>query len=222
MYRILALLFAGMLTTQGVAHAKEQDCTLAGQKPGYYSRLGVVLCFQDSERGMRHLEVPSPDGTVTLRVDGSQGSFFEKGRQTGPAFTVAADEEVVWSSDSKALLTTVSLGGLGPAKTGVLYVHADSASLPDLTKLVQDDFAARHKGKPCNQNVNVGALTWEEKTTRAVLVAEVPSSSACGAMMGHFEAYELSLPDGKILARYTMEKTIQKWRTLLPPTLTSR
>jgi hypothetical protein len=197
----------------------QHGCTKAGERPGFYSKLGIILCSQDADTKQRHLEIPSPDGSVILLVDGNDARFIERGAQVGPSWTVGPnEEEIIWSPDSRAVITTLSLGGLGPVTAGIGYVHQEtSPSAPDITRAIQKDFASRHPNDPCTSNVNVGGLTWEEGSRKAVFLAEVPSSSSCGRMMGYFEAYVVSIPEGTIVAQYVQKETLKRWRKVLVP-----
>ena len=179
------------------------------------------MCFQDIDKEIRHLEVPSPDGSTMLVVDGYEGKFNKRGQSAGKSFTLGRDEEVIWSPDSQAIIVSLSLGGTGPVAAGVVYVSPRGFEAPDVTKAIRKDFASRHPNVPCNESVNVAGLSWEGSSLRAVFLAEVPSSSACGDLMGRFEAYVVSLPDGKILTRYTQNDTVKRWRKVLSPQMLS-
>ncbi len=198
------------------ARPPQHGCPKGGTHGGIYSKLGVALCFQNVERDQRHLEILSPNASVSLIIDGYQGKFVQNGGQIGNTFEVASDSQVIWSPDSRAVLLTFSLGGLGPVKTGILYVHPDAvAGTPDLTSLVQKNFAAHHSSEPCAKDVNVGALSWSADSQHVILIAAVPSSSSCGASMGNFEAYDVSPQNGQVLAWYSEKDAIRKWRKIL-------
>jgi hypothetical protein len=216
--RGLACFVMGLVSLTAASSAQEHPCPLAGEKPGMYSRLGTILCFQDVDAERRHLEIPSPDGSILLLVDGTTGKIIKDGRQLGPSFDIGIEEtDVIWSPDSRALITTLSLGGLGPVSAGVSYIDDDlRPEVPSITKLIQKDFVLRHPDEPCNKSVNVGGLTWEG-SDKVVFIAEIPSSSSCGKMLGYFETYVVSIPGGKILARYSHKQTVKRWRSILAP-----
>jgi hypothetical protein len=216
--RGLACLVMGLVSLSAASSAKEHSCPTTGEKPGMYSRLGTILCFQDVDAERRHLEIPSPDGAVLLLVDGTTETVVKGGRQLGPSFDIGTEEtDVIWSPDSRAVITTLSLGGLGPVSAGVSYIPDGlRPEVPSITKLIQKDFALRHPDRPCNENVNVAGLTWEG-SHKAVFAAEVPSSSSCGKMIGYFEGYVVSIPEGKILARFSHKQTVKRWRSILAP-----
>jgi hypothetical protein len=206
-----------------VARSQQQGCPKVGQRHGAYSNLSVTLCFQDADKGARHLEIASPNGAIQLVVDGNEGKFTQNGESIGGPFLIANDSEIIWSPDSRAILLTFRLGGLGPVKTGVLYVHPEaSPNASDITKLIQKEFFSRHPDGFCSKDVNVGALSWDNSSQKAVLIAEVPSSSSCGDMLGYFEAYEVAIPEGRVLARYSQKDTVKRWRKILAPDILAK
>lgn len=193
-------------------------CPNSGEKSGFYSQLAINLCFQDDESERRHLEIPSPDGSVVLVVDGYRGKFVEKGHQIGEQLLIMRNSDVIWSPDSRAVVLTSSLGAIGPVTAAVIYVHTELfQEEPDITNLVQQEFASHHPHGPCSKEVNVGGLSWEPGSKSAVFLAQVPPSSSCGGMLGYFEAYVVTLPKARIVARYPQKDAIQHWRKILRP-----
>ena len=49
---------------------------------------------------------------------------------------------------------------------------------------------------------NVGAIKWDGGSSRLLIAIEVPPHSSC-ASMGTFRAYEISVPEGRVLRQYT-------------------
>jgi hypothetical protein len=222
--RGLVCLVMGLVSLSATPSAQERPCPITGEKPGMYSRLGTILCFQDVDAKRRHLEIPSPDGSILLLVDGTTEKVIKDGRQLGPSFDIGIEEtDVIWSPNSRAMITTLSLGGLGPVSAGISYISDGlHPEVPSINKLIQKDFALRHSDGPCSKNVNVAGLSWED-SDKVVFIVEVPSSSSCGKMMGYFEAYVVSIPGGKIVARYSHKQTVKRWRSILaPPMLDDR
>jgi hypothetical protein len=206
----LLLALGGLFTGPPRVYA---DCPEIGDKPGSFSKLSVDLCFQNEESELRHLEIPSPDGSLLLVVDGQQARLFSKGHVVGLPFSVAHDEEIIWSSDSRALLFTLSFGAAGPVSTGFSAVQeATSTGSPDLTATIRRDFVSHHSDDACHRSVNVAGLTWLDGSAKAVLIAEVPPSPQCEEAGGYLEAYVVSFPDGRIVERYSMSETIRRWR----------
>jgi hypothetical protein len=110
-----------------------------------------------------------------------------------------------------------SLGGEGPGTAGVIYVRQEAPGVPDITDLIIKDFASRHPDSICSDAANVGGLSWVDGSDRAVFIAQEPSSSSCGSLIGYWESYVVSIPQGKILARYSKKETVRRWRKILVP-----
>jgi hypothetical protein len=202
-----------------IAVAKHEKCPKSGT-PGDYSQQSVELCYQDWKTKQRHLAIPSPDGSVMLAVEGDTAQLQVKGVPVGEPFLVLADEEWIWSPDSRALVATSIFGSSGPSAAGVIIVAGNQPHL-DVAKDVERDFAARHSSLPCAEYPNTAGLTWVEDSRKLVLVAEVPVSPRCEKADGYFEAYVVSVPEGKILRRYSMKETITRFRKVLGPSLLS-
>ncbi len=198
-----------------VADPQEEICPAAGHTPGGYSQISVDLCYQDGDK--RHLKIDSPDRSVTLVVNDNSGQLYRNGKTIGNSFSTLDDQEWLWSPDSRAAILTTSMGSAGPVIAGVSFV-GDVPAVRDVMKPIQTDFAARHTGIPCSDEPNIAGLGWVKGSTEAVLVAEIPSTH-CEPADGYFEAYVMSIPEGKILRRYSMNETVKQFRELLGPIL---
>ena len=183
-----------------------------------YSNVAVDLCFQDGKTGERHLRIVSPGGAIVLVVDGDHGQLYAHGKSLGAKFTIMPDEQWIWSPDSRAVITTISLGAEGPVSSGISFV-SDTPKVPDIMDEIRKDFATRHPNDRCRNDINVGGLTWLEGSGRAVLVAEVPSSGLCMENGGYFDAYVVSVPEGRIVAWYPMKEVVKRWHSILGPLL---
>src|SRR5215470_5782959 len=83
------------------------SCPHEGRRPGDYSQLSVELCFQEWRRNeRRHLEVPAPDHSVVLTVDGESGQLYRDRQPLGRPFTIASYVDWLWSPDSRAMIVT--------------------------------------------------------------------------------------------------------------------
>jgi hypothetical protein len=203
-----------------IAAARQEKCPEFGGKPGEYSQLSVELCYEDWGTNQRHLEIASPDRSVMLVVKGESARLQVKGLPVGEPFEVTRDEEWIWSPDSRAVVVTYILGSSGPSGASVRFVDSGQ-SVPEVAEDVGRDFSVRHADLPCAQKPNIAGLTWLDDSKKLVLVAEVPPSLRCEKADGYFEAYIVSIPEGKILRRYSMEETITRFRKVLGPWLLS-
>jgi len=228
MSRLLAiLLISGCVS--GVAHGQQSTCPETGARPGdedTYSQLSVRLCWQDFANGKRHLRIWSPDHSVLLSVDGENAQLYKNGRALGGDFKVG-DEEWLWSPDSRAIILTTHLANASEEIASVDFIPevAGMAVIPhppeDVMKTIQKDFAARHRQLKCVGDTNVGGLKWLDRSKKAILIAEIPPSPHCENDDGYFEAYVLSIPEGRILQRYSMTETVTRFRDVLGPRLVS-
>jgi hypothetical protein len=185
-------------------------------RAGDFSRLSIDLCFQDAENERRELELPSPDHSLRLVVNGEDGQVYARGQKVGPSFAITRDEEIIWSPDSRALLFTISFGAAGPVLANFGTVQRASTDKDtDVTQTIRVDFASRHSKDRCHAEANVGGLAWLDGSRKAVFVAEVPPSPQCEKDGGYFEGYVVSFPDGSILERHSMKETIRRWRGVL-------
>ena len=215
MIRKFEWMLAILAALSPTAAAQQTSCPEIGNKPGLTSKLAVYLCFQDEDSKIRHLEIPSPDGSVLLVVDGNEAKFTENGRVISGPFLVVDDADIIWSPDSRAIILDFSLGGQGPGRAGVIYVRQEVADVPDITELIVNDFVSRHPGNLCSDAANITGLSWVNGSNSAVFIAQEPSSSSCGSLIGYFEAYIVSIPEGNILARYSQRETVRRWRKTL-------
>ena len=199
-----------------------QYCPLTGSKPGSWSKLSSAVCY-DQSNDQLHLKVLSPDKQKSVLVEGrhadhqslfisSNGVNIEK---LQPAFLGI---EVLWSPDSRGLALTICSGSSGPCGTRTTL----DGGRESLSDIVTAAFSAGHKADPCYTEANVGALTWEQGSEKIVLIAEVPPSPQCnGHHDGYFEAFVVSVRDGKILSRVSMQETVHRWHSILGSRLRS-
>lgn len=192
-------------------------CPVGGQ-PGVYSKLSTYLCFQDLQTGRRHLDVASPNEQVHYVINGDHGRFYLRGRAIGKRFSVGRDEEIIWSPDSKAIITTLSFGSAGPTSAGVAYVNEERlGSLPDVTQEIRRGFALRHPKLECADNANVAGLGWMHDSTTALFVAQIPPIPDCGRTWGYFDVYAVSVRTGRIVGVYPMAEALMRFKRLLGP-----
>lgn len=199
-----------------LASAQKLKCSDSGA-PGDYSKLGTSLCWQRWNE-VRHLNIWSPNHMVLLKVDGNEGRLYRDDQAFGEVFRFLADEEWLWSPDSKAAILTTSVISPAPVIAGV-NVFGSKEAMPDVTKIIQRDFLKHHPNVVCARQVNVAGLTWFGGSKQAVLVAEVPPSPRCEKADGYFEAYVIAVPQGTIVHRYSMAESIERFYDALGPAL---
>ncbi len=192
------------------------DCPTSG-RPGFrLSKISTNLCFQDLKNKHRHLYIPSPDGSVVLIVDGYEGKFVKNGKTLGHPFRVSEGEDIIWSPDSTAIMVTKNLDE-DLFSTHLAYTDPKRPEPPDITTLVQKDFALRHPCVTSSENVATLGLIWQKGSRQIVLVALLPESCS-GDTTDGFEAYVIAIPEGTILGRYSKSAAQKKWhKAMLPP-----
>jgi hypothetical protein len=136
-----------------------------------------------------------PNGYEIIRRVGIKANGMEYRTDIGDL----VDSEVGWSPDSKAFFVTYSDGGnIGTFHVKVFHVNIsglrESEPIPNgRNLLVPKCFDPEYP--------NVGAIKWLKDSSRLLIAVEVPPHSSC-ASMGTFRAYEISVPDGKVLKQY--------------------
>jgi hypothetical protein len=204
------------------------NCPTSGH-PGFrLSKVSTNLCFQDLNNKYRHLYLPSPDGSVLLIVDGYEGRFVKNGKTLGQLFRVAEDEDIIWSPDSTAMMVTMHLD-MDLFSTNLAYTDPKRSPPPDITTLVQKDYASRHPCVTSSQSVAILGLSWQKGSRQAVLVALLPESCSGDDRTDNFDAYVIAIPEGAILAatlkvlrRRNGTKRCCRHRRPLPKILISR
>jgi hypothetical protein len=147
----------------------------------------------------RRAYIPNTDEDVEMRISAHFGK--ERFRTELSGFGA----EILWAPDSTAFAVNETEGGGGIGqRTYVFYISSEGLRKLDVSMPVEKAFG--HPGK-CEIAVppNTAILAW--LTPHRVLVgAEVINVSLC-EHMGTFLAYEVSLPDLKILNVFTQSET---------------
>lgn len=120
--------------------------------------------------------------------------------------------EVSWSPDSAAFFVTYSdTGAVGQYHLLVYRLTEGGINpiepIPDGSKLFKPHCAT--PGPP-----NVGGIRWGADSTSILVAVEVPATSDC-ASMGTFRAFEITLPEGKLLRAYDQLEAKKQFRDSL-------
>jgi hypothetical protein len=215
---LLALLGSGTHPRQN-----SMSCSEAGQ-PGVFSKYSTELCFQDIETQQRHLEIASPDGTARYVVNGDEGQFYVRGKAIGSRYLVGNDEDLIWSPDSHAVITTICFSAEGMCSSDVSYIDGRAKPLtPAVTRTIRHSFVSRHPARShlaCGSagDIVVAGLGWLDND-RPLFTAQIASSPRCGDDWGYFDVYVLSFPQGKILHVYPMPEALKRFTRFLGPGL---
>ena len=184
-----------------VVSAVGQD-TLPRQS-GLYSRTATwiwsrsdafTLTAPDKTNAIEVAPIAHVEGDATTVV-----TVRAHGRKYKTAIGAWVNAEAAWAPDSKAFFVTYSDGGnVGTYHMKVFYVEA-----PGLRVIEPVPNGRRLFVPTCfdPEVPNIAAITWGRDSSRIVIAVEVPPHSSC-ASMGTFRAFEISLPEGKVLKRY--------------------
>ena len=175
---------------------------------GSYSRDAASVCsLPESSPSIR---IPSPDGKKAIAVAPDHDPQLPRttltvqafGKKFQADFTWSPDCEVAWSPDSRAFFATYTTGGaVGGFVTQIFFVRPTGLDVIEPTKAVVKDFMSRPHYCYWDEGPNLGTITWLGDSSRLLLAAEVLPHSNCEDM-GTFRAYEVAVPDGRILRTY--------------------
>jgi hypothetical protein len=176
---------------------------------GMFSRSAIPIWDRIFDKTLlpQPVRVPSPNRAQTLVA-----KYFETKSHSGVElvllrrkqavwrcrFEPAVGIEVRWAPDSQAFFVTTSNAGRnGWYGTSVFFVTGETVSSLDVSPTILNAF-----GHPvlCGwaEDPNVVGIRWSGDSKRLVVAAEIVHHSVCDSF-GTFHAYEISLPDGRIL-----------------------
>jgi hypothetical protein len=151
--------------------------------------------------------IPSPDGNNAIRItratnpDGDHQVVVKAySREYKTEIGSLVNAEVAWSPDSKAFFVTYSDGGnVGTYHVKVFYVTKSGL------RIIEPVVSGRKLFAPTcfdPESPNVAAIKWTGLDSSRLLIALlVPNHSSC-ASMATFRAFEIMLPDGRVIDRF--------------------
>jgi hypothetical protein len=122
------------------------------------------------------------------------------GREFKTEIGSLVNSEAAWSADSRAFFVTYGDGGsVGTYHVKVFYVTKSGL------RIIEPIVDGRKLFAPIcfdPEFANVGAIKWMGPDSSRLLIAvEVPPHSSC-VSMGTFRAFEITLPEGKVIERF--------------------
>jgi hypothetical protein len=182
--------------------------------------------------------IPSPDHRFVA------GIYCHKQKSSDPIFSItvkgdasrmyeaALDEgahELLWASDSRAFFIDGSTSAYAGFFVTVYQIDSQGhirketvthAAQKDVVMIFPPCNAANISKEDCariesNPEYNMSGLAWADGSSAIDVFAEVPCSSSYGGIMCQIQGYELSVPDGKILKRYTPSEMNDQWRAFM-------
>jgi hypothetical protein len=220
----LNLLFWWLVTISAAAWGQAPDCPSGAA--GRWSVQALDLCT--SVNGTvpdltRSIRVPSPDGQKIIRIEKDQWWLIVTGQKIPlkphNAY-VTYPAEIAWAPDSKAFYVTQSDGNIAGFHTIIYQLEGKQIRSLDLNRLLHRDFDRRHKcvfydgGKDVGEDPNIGGLQWIDGSRSLLFIAEIPPHSLCPEP-GYFGGYLVSIPDRRIMSRYSPQQLMTDWATVL-------
>ncbi|HET7175605.1 MAG TPA: hypothetical protein VFK21_06295 [Gammaproteobacteria bacterium] len=175
-----------------------------------YSAMAITGC------GRSEALLGSPDGKLKLThskdATGARHWQAETAAGARPLETRAWPcPEFLWAPDSSALAVTYREGGdAGDSHMGVYRFGSDTKDPIDVTAAAEADFLAHRPRCAAMPEPNLAAVAWLEGANRLLVAAQVPRHSDCDDR-GTFALYEVSVPDGKVLAKYGQLEAKQRF-----------
>jgi hypothetical protein len=186
---------------------------------GSFSAVAQNAC-QGVKTPPADLKTRSPDGKIAIVVrstkDDSQTFAVDK---AGKQFTVPTAgwpcPEIGWSSASDRFFLNYSDGGnVGTFHVAVYHLAKGKLEAISLTQAVNRDFAERYPKCFRPETPNIVGIAWSKDATRMLLAAQVLPHSNCDNM-GTFMMYEVAVPNGAIIRRFSQAEAKTSFRKLL-------
>jgi len=223
--RFALLLFADavLATANAAAQLPAHRDWFALPGNGTFSRAAQNMC-ETVARTPPDLFIRSPNGKITVvtRATAEDAKTFAVDA-AGRTFPITSEgwpcPEIGWSASSDRFFVTYSDGGA----IGSYHVAAYALANGKLTELpvaadVSRDFLTRYPKCFRPETPNVAGIAWSRDASRLLVAAEVLPHSNCDEM-GTFRVYEVAVPGGKIVRRYSQIEAKKLFRRLLGPEL---
>jgi len=166
----------------------------------------------------------SPDGKLKLtQSTDAAGARFWQAETAAGAVSLETHAwpcpEFLWAPDSSALAVTYRVGAnAGGSRMGIYRFGSEAKGPIDVTAAAAADFTAHYPRCPVKEEPNFAAIAWLDGASRLLVAAQVPRHSGCDDR-GTFALYEVSVPDGKVLAKYGQLEAKRRFGDKLGPEL---
>jgi hypothetical protein len=213
----------------------------AGSDPAIWAKSGIPIegtC--DGSIPAVSPPVKSPDKTVevalrckTLNREVTEVALIV--RHSGRVWEIALPmtvrdqwrpQELLWSPDGQQFIINGSENAYAGDAFVVIDLHDPNPTAKEITESAQRDMvkrfppckAANHVEDLCRRmerdpQFNMSAITWTRDSHAVVVMAEVPSSSTYGGIMGQVEGYEIDSASGRILKRLNATELKTRWQS---------
>lgn len=189
------------------SHAAVYACEAATPDPAGFA-------FESPDRKRRIGARPVPDGEVTLYTvtdDDGRERIIDTAAWNCP--------EIGWSPASDRFFITYSDGGLvGNYQVSAYRIVAGRWEQLDVSGNVQREFLRGYPKCSDPETPNLFGVAWSGDGQRLLVAAQVLNHSNCDDM-GTFRLYEVAVPGGAILRRYSQLEAKAVFYGLLGPDL---
>jgi hypothetical protein len=135
-------------------------------------------------------------------------------------------QELLWSPDGQQFIVNGSQNAYAGNAFVVVDLHDRNPTAREITGPAQREMverfrpckAAHHDDEICRRlehepDFNMSAIAWTRDSHAVIVMAEVPSSSSYGGIMGQVEGYELDSVSGRILMRLSATQLKARWQS---------
>jgi hypothetical protein len=195
---LFVTLFSQLFTGEGFA-AQESE----------WSQEAALLSY---EKGIRHIEIFSPDRRKIAIVDGVKLTVMKEEKCIPGIEDVGVSmlAELLWSPKSTAFSITESYGGaVGDWHVTVYEIKDGHVHILNVANEVVKSFKKHYRCKD-PEDPNVGAVKWLNGGKLLLLAAEVPPHSSCPEM-GKLRGYIVEIPTGRIVREFDERKLRADW-----------
>jgi hypothetical protein len=225
----------------GLATALILVTTSVGANEPIWAKSGIrIEATCDGLQPVVSPSVKSPDGTVEVAVvcltlnrdDVDIALNVKRGRRVWQIALpmVARDQwrpqELLWSPDGQQFIVNGSQNAYAGAAFVVVNLLDAGPQAKEITLPEQIDMVRRfppckatpHYDEICrrlerNPNFNMSAISWTGDSHVVVVMAEVPSNSEYGGIMGQVEGYEIDSTSGQILKQLSAAQLKARWQS---------
>jgi len=209
--KLCALVVTGSLSVAASAQRPDTSCDTTRDHTLYSWKASVLaetLKSPDGKKVLMMERLPAKDDDdgwirYTMLVGGRRFS----------AQLAGFNAEISWSPDSSAFAVTETQGGGGIGYGAYIFLIRESG----LKEIALSPVIAKAFGSPAKCEVpvapNIGFISWLD-SRRVLVAAEVVPVSICQCA-GMFAAYEVSLPEVRIIRRYPQSEAKKKFWSLL-------
>lgn len=219
-------LCAVLLMVGSCAASGQRSGCAPGGGPGRWAKTATDLDVSSSndpgcqDEESRDIRVYSPDRSKLVHVVGDQW-WVETGKRRisldSKARFIGYPAELGWAPDNRTFFITQSSGSFGQFFARIYRIQENEIEVfADIGETVLRHFDRQYacvvtdNGKRKLYGSNIAAFRWMDRGNQLLLVAEVPPDNIC-EHASYFAGYLVSIPEGRIIERYTPQELAHRW-----------